>query len=138
MNRNSVAPGHHEKRQRYRHEPRSHTYHCVSILNSCRIAAARFPSEAAMRRRPRLLDCQLEIEPKPVALADCLDATGNSVTHAWFTGSTENLTITSKFEVETLRNPFDYLLDSSAQTFPFAYLEDLRGSLSSSCLRLER
>ena len=86
----------------------------------------------------RLLDCRLEIEPKPVALANCLDATGNSVTHAWFTGSTKNLTITSKFEVETLRtNPFDYLLDSSAQTFPFAYPEDLRGSLSSSCLRLE-
>ena len=97
-----------------------------------------------LRLRPRcdgalrLLDCKLEIEPKPVALADCLDAAGNSVTHAWFTGTTERLAITSKFEVETLRtNPFDYLLDSSAQTFPFAYAEDLRGSLACYCSRVE-
>jgi transglutaminase-like putative cysteine protease len=86
----------------------------------------------------RLLDCKLEIEPKPAALADCLDAAGNSVTHAWFTGTTERLTITSKFEVETLRtNPFDYFLDSSAQTFPFPYPSDLRGGLACYCSRLE-
>ena len=49
----------------------------------------------------RLLDYKLEIEPKPSALAECLDAETNSVTHAWFTGTIERLTITSKFEVET-------------------------------------
>jgi transglutaminase-like putative cysteine protease len=79
----------------------------------------------------RLLDYHLEIEPKPVSLADCLDAEGNSVTHAWFAGATDHLTITSKFEAETLReNPFDYLLASSAQTFPFTYPGDLPGSLA--------
>jgi transglutaminase-like putative cysteine protease len=86
----------------------------------------------------RLLDCKLEIEPKPAALADCLDAEGNSVTHAWFAGVTECLTITSKFEVETLRtNPFDYLLASWAQTFPFPYPGDLPGGLACYCSRLE-
>jgi transglutaminase-like putative cysteine protease len=65
----------------------------------------------------RLLDYNLKIEPKPVSLADCLDAEGNSVTHTWFTG-TDRLTITSKFEVETLRtNPFDYLLVSRHKHF---------------------
>ena len=79
----------------------------------------------------RLLDYNLKIEPKPVSLADCLDAEGNSVTHTWFTGVTDRLTITSKFEVETLRtNPFDYLLVSSAQTFPFTYPRDLPGGLA--------
>jgi transglutaminase-like putative cysteine protease len=86
----------------------------------------------------RLLDCKLEIEPKPAALAECLDAAGNSVTHAWFTGSTERLAIASKFEVETLRtNPFDYLLDSSAQRFPFPYPGDLLGGLACYCSQLE-
>ena len=79
----------------------------------------------------RLLDYNLKIEPKPVSLADCLDAEGNSVTHTWFTGVTDRLTITSKFEVETLRtNPFDYLLVSSAQTFPSTYPRDLPGGLA--------
>lgn len=87
----------------------------------------------------RLLDYRLEIEPKPAALAECLDAETNSVTHAWFIGTTERLTITSKFEVETLRtNPFDYLLASLAQTFPFPYPSDLPGSLTCYCSRLER
>ena len=40
-----------------------------------------------------------------MALADCLDATGNSVIPAWFTGSTENLTITSKFELKRYAIP---------------------------------
>ncbi|HEY5893737.1 MAG TPA: transglutaminase family protein, partial [Chthoniobacterales bacterium] len=82
----------------------------------------------------RLLDWKLEIEPKPATLADCLDAEGNSVTHGWFTGITNRLTITSKFEVETLRtNPFDYLLASSAQRFPFPY----PGGLACYCSPLE-
>ncbi|MBV8276989.1 MAG: hypothetical protein JO170_17270, partial [Verrucomicrobia bacterium] len=34
----------------------------------------------------RLLDYKLEIDPKPAALAECLDAETNSVTHAWFIG----------------------------------------------------
>ena len=86
----------------------------------------------------RLLDYKLEVEPKPASLAECLDAEGNSVMHAWFVGTTERLTITSKFEVGTLRtNPFDYLLASSAQTFPFPYSGDLPGGLACYCSRLE-
>jgi hypothetical protein len=58
--------------------------------------------------------------------------------HAWFIGTTDRLTITSKFEVQTLRtNPFDYLLASSAQTFPFPYPGDLPAGLASYCSRLE-
>jgi len=84
----------------------------------------------------RLLDYKLEIDPKPAALAECLDAETNSVTHAWFIGTTERLTVTSKFEVETLRiNPFDYLLASSAQMFPFSYSGDLPGGLACYCSR---
>jgi transglutaminase-like putative cysteine protease len=87
----------------------------------------------------RLLDYKLEIEPKPSALAECLDAETNSVTHAWFIATTERLTITSKFEVETLQtNPFDYLLASSAQTFPFPYPGDLPSGLACYCSRQER
>jgi len=82
----------------------------------------------------RLLDFKLEIEPKPALLADCLDPEGNLVTHAWFSGATERLRITSQFQVETLRtNPFDYLLDHRAQTLPFTYPYDLAGALACYC-----
>jgi transglutaminase-like putative cysteine protease len=84
----------------------------------------------------RLLDFNLAIEPKPAMLADCLDAEGNTVTHACFTGLTERLTITSRFQVETLRtNPFDYLLDHRAETMPFAYPSELEPSLACYCSR---
>jgi len=86
----------------------------------------------------RLVDFRLEIEPKPVLLAPCLDAEGNAVTHVWFSGPTERLTITSQFQVETLRtNPFDYLLDPRAETLPFAYPRDLEPGLACFCARAE-
>jgi len=78
----------------------------------------------------RLLDCQLHIEPQPVALADCLDAEGNVVTHAWFNGTTQTLRITAKFAVETLRsNPFDYILTPTAR-LPLRHERDLPQSLA--------
>ena len=84
----------------------------------------------------RLIDFGIELEPKPARLSPCLDAEGNAVIHAWFQGSTERFTVTSRFEVETLRtNPFDYLLDHSAVTFPFAYPPDLQNSLAAYCSR---
>jgi transglutaminase-like putative cysteine protease len=84
----------------------------------------------------RLIEFDIAIDPKPAALSNCLDAEGNAVTHAWFEGSTERLTVTSRFEVETLRtNPFDYLLDHSAVTFPFAYAPDLQHNLAAYCSR---
>ena len=84
----------------------------------------------------RLVDFELLIEPKPVLLSHCLDAEGNSVAHAWFEGATTRLEITSKFEIETLRsNPFDYLLDRAAQTFPFAYPQDINQHLAGYCAR---
>jgi transglutaminase-like putative cysteine protease len=70
----------------------------------------------------RLSSQELQIEPEPMRLSYCLDAEGNSVVHAWFTGSTNRLCVTSAFKVEMLRNnPFDYLLSPAAQELPVRY-----------------
>jgi transglutaminase-like putative cysteine protease len=84
----------------------------------------------------RLLDFEIQIEPQPGVLSHCLDAEGNSVTHAWFEGTTARFTVKSRFEVETLRsNPFDYLLDDSALIFPFAYPSDVQARIAAYCLK---
>ncbi|HEY0793386.1 MAG TPA: transglutaminase family protein [Chthoniobacterales bacterium] len=70
----------------------------------------------------RLLERQFRVEPEPVQLSPCLDAEGNAVMHAWFSGTTDHLTVFSAFEVETLRaNPYDYLLGRSADRLPVKY-----------------
>jgi transglutaminase-like putative cysteine protease len=74
----------------------------------------------------RLVRFEVEIEPKPIALSECLDVEGNSVLHAWFGETTTRLTIQTAFQVETLRsNPFDYLLAPTADNLPITYGEDL-------------
>ena len=42
------------------------------------------------------LEFHLEIDPAPVGQSACLDAAGNVVTHAWFEGLHESLTITAR------------------------------------------
>jgi transglutaminase-like putative cysteine protease len=85
-----------------------------------------------MRLRPRedavqrLVRCTLEIDPQPTRTSGASDAEGNVVTHAWFAGRTDALTVTSAFEVETLReDPFDYLPDASFETVPVRYPVEL-------------
>lgn len=94
----------------------------------------------AVRLRPRsdsaqrLLRYRLEIEPEPSVLSEASDAEGNSLTHAWFSGTTDALTLRSEFDVETLReNPFDYIiLDDGAKHLPMSYPDDLRNLLAPS------
>lgn len=80
----------------------------------------------------RLLHYRLEIEPEPAVRSEASDAEGNSLTHAWFSGTTDALTVRSEFEVETLReNPFDYiLLHGAAAYLPVTYPDGLRKLLS--------
>jgi transglutaminase-like putative cysteine protease len=76
----------------------------------------------------RLIRFQLQIEPKPAVLSETLDAEGNAVAHAWFSGLTDSLTTRVSFEAETLRqNPFDYLLllDQAADELPLRYRAEL-------------
>jgi transglutaminase-like putative cysteine protease len=69
-----------------------------------------------------LLDFDLDVDPMPVGMSSCLDASGNSVTHAWFDGLHSQLTITARAFVRILReNPFDYLLDRSRTRLPVTY-----------------
>ena len=72
----------------------------------------------------RLIERQFRVEPEPVQLSPTLDAEGNGVMHAWFSGTTDHLTVFSSFEVETLReNPYDYLLSRGADQLPVRYDE---------------
>ena len=90
-----------------------------------------------IRLRPRS-DCwqrleryRIQLDPRPSTLVETIDAEGNDVAHAWFSGKTESLQVRTEFEVETLRgNPFDYLvLDRSALRLPFEYARDLQAQL---------
>src|SRR5262249_23943829 len=59
----------------------------------------------------RLLAFPLDITPAPAGRSHSLDQDGNVITHVWFDGLTEELVVSSSFQVETLReNPFDFLL----------------------------
>jgi len=79
----------------------------------------------------RLLRYALEIAPSPAGRTECLDQDGNVALEAWFDRSVEELTVTSSFEVETLRdNPFDFLLgDARLVSLPLSYPEPLRSAL---------
>lgn len=96
-----------------------------------------------LRLRPRedaaqrLIHYALAIDPRPARTTGASDAEGNVVAHAWFGGTTDALTVTSTFEVETLRaDPFDYLSDESFATVPVRYPVDLARVLQP-CLEAE-
>jgi transglutaminase-like putative cysteine protease len=79
----------------------------------------------------RLHDFRLDIEPRPVHLAEHLDHEGNLVAVARFEGSTERLRITTHSRIETLReNPFDYLVDPAFLALPPTYPKDLSPAMA--------
>lgn len=85
----------------------------------------------------RLLRYRLGVTPEPELLSEALDVEGNAVAHAWFSGLTQLLEVTSEFEVETLQiNPFDYLvIGDGAGELPFEYSVSVRERLAPSLAR---
>ena len=74
----------------------------------------------------RLVHFRLVIDPEPSLVSGASDAEGNVVTHAWFAGTTDALTVASDFEVETTReNPFDFLPDANFEAVPVRYPVEL-------------
>jgi transglutaminase-like putative cysteine protease len=71
----------------------------------------------------RVLDFGIDVKPEPSRLAAALDPQGNSIHHAWFSGLTPTLTVSTHFDAETLlTNPFDYILtDERFQDLPLRY-----------------
>jgi transglutaminase-like putative cysteine protease len=71
----------------------------------------------------RVLQHQLLISPMPLGQSTYLDAEGNVVVQAWFEGLTGELSVSSMFQVETLRsNPFDFLLPPAKRLeLPLSY-----------------
>lgn len=90
-----------------------------------------------MRLRPRsdpgqfLRAFSLEITPQPDGITEALDAWGNNVTWAWFSGQHERLEINTRFVVDRLRvNPLDFIVPTAeASNLPPAYAPDDRAAL---------
>ena len=77
------------------------------------------------------------VEPTPAGISVGLDPWGNTVHRVWFSGLTDTLRIVSDSEGDALRaNPFDYLLETSAQMFPPRYTPGERAALAA-CLSTE-
>lgn len=82
------------------------------------------------RLRPRadfalkLIDFNLVVEPTPAGLTPALDLDGNLVTHAWFSGVADALTITAISKTESIvRNPFDFIVfEPAAEKLPLRYV----------------
>ncbi len=76
-------------------------------------------------------DFRLEIDPLPVLLSEGLDAEGNPMHVAGFSGTTQSLTLRSSFHAECrLDNPFGYILyPFEAVRVPFLYPEPLKAVL---------
>ena len=73
----------------------------------------------------RLVDYALSIDPAPRIQADNLDPEGNVITHTWFDGSTDHLTITTRIVVDTLlTDPFRFLIAEPDRALPYAYAPD--------------
>ena len=64
-----------------------------------------------MTNAQQLLAFDIQIAPMPAGTTECLDQDGNLALNAWFVAPTRDLSVTSRFTVEMLRqNPFDYVL----------------------------
>lgn len=81
----------------------------------------------------RLIRFDMQIEPKPAGISECIDPEGNCITNTWFNGLTNSFVVTSFFTIETLRsNPFDYIItDPSAFILPMIYPDELKPRLAS-------
>ncbi|NJL44762.1 MAG: transglutaminase family protein [Leptolyngbyaceae cyanobacterium SM2_3_12] len=80
----------------------------------------------------KLLNFKLEATPTPTQQAAVVETEGNSTLGFWFAPQpTDQLIITATSEVETYReNPFDYLAEPWAATFPIDYPFTLAASLA--------
>lgn len=88
----------------------------------------------------RILRHELKVVPEPAGMSQNVELDGNSVSHAWFNGMHESVTVTAVSEVETLRsNPFDFLLwPMEAAEVPMTYLEPHRTLLQAYLNRQSR
>ena len=78
-----------------------------------------------------LIGFQCRVDPEPQMTAHIRDANDNDAISAWFTGTTDTLSISIKSEVETLlENPFEYILDINANSLDTLYDDDLKRILS--------
>lgn len=94
----------------------------VTHTTAYRYSEPVFVDPHLFRLRPRcdgsqqLQQYQLAISPEPSGRSEYLDAEGNSVVQAWFGSQIEELTVSSQFQLETLRtNPYDFLLPPPEQ-----------------------
>jgi transglutaminase-like putative cysteine protease len=79
----------------------------------------------------RLLAFDLQIAPTPSGTTECLDQDGNLALNVWFNAPTRELSVMSRFTVETLReNPFDYVLAGESLNLPLRYQEPLCAALT--------
>ena len=84
-----------------------------------------------MTNAQRLLAFDLQIAPTPAGTTECLDQDGNLALNAWFSASTSELSVESRFTVETLQtNPFDYVLTGDSLNLPLWYREPLCPALA--------
>ena len=78
-----------------------------------------------------LTEFKCRVDPQPQLTANIRDTNDNDAISAWFTGTTETLSISIKSEVETLvENPFEYILDLNANSLDTLYDDDLERILS--------
>ncbi len=78
-----------------------------------------------------LTNFQCRVDPQPQLTANIQDTNDNDAISAWFTGTTETLSISIESEVETLlENPFEYILDLNANSLDTLYDDDLKRILS--------
>lgn len=90
-----------------------------------------FRLQPRMSSSQRLLAFDLQIAPTPSGTTECLDQDGNLALNAWFGGATCELSVTSQFTVEMLReNPFDYVITGESLTLPLWYREPLAAALT--------
>lgn len=93
------------------------------------------PHTVRLRPRPdpaqRVHDFAIEFEPEPVGVTSGLDAWGNNVVWAWFSGTHDRLEIRTRFDVERIRaNPYDFVVPTAeGGTIPPSYSEDDRAAL---------
>ncbi len=83
----------------------------------------------------QLLNHELQIQPTPAGLSEWRDGEGNDVALVWFDGLINQMELTVRSEVKTLRaDPFDFIYtEPGVQTLPARYAEPL-GAVLKSCL----
>lgn len=102
-----------------------------------RYSAPVFLEQHTIRLRPRsdprqeVNSFEIDLSPEPEGLTEGIDAWGNDVLWAWFSGTHTSLDITTRFDVETKgENPFDFIVPTSdAEGLTPTYAPDERAAL---------